>query len=230
MERFRTWLASEREKVKALPGNERWGYIWSYYKLWMIGILSAAVLLGYGTVHFLTTPGDSWFYACFANTYADVGSDSAFCQGFARYAGYDLREKSLTFDAQCYCTPGENNYGNPYYESLVTMLDSGTLDVLVMEEEDLTAIGSTGRLLDLEDERLDGLAERWKERLVYCIPEEGTGYDKEQVAVGIDLGGTALVGSGSAYPDGAVLGVGALSSRYDQVELFLGYLLEEAES
>lgn len=228
MGRFQQWFSAEREKLQKLSPREKAGYIWDYYKLWIIGILSAAVLVTAAAVHLQNTLGENWFYACFGNTYANIGSDSSFCRGFASYAGYDLGEKNLIFNAQCYCKPSESTYGNSYYEMLIAYLDSGTLDVLVMEEEDLLAIGASGRLLDLEDERATNLLERYQDRLVYCEPFRED-YGKDLVPVGIDLSGTALVGEYRAYPEGCVLGISAVAPHLDQVEVFLSYLFEEAE-
>lgn len=228
MGRFQQWFLGEKEKLRTLSPGDKVGYIWDYYKLWIIGVLSAVILATAAAVHLHNTLAENWFYACFANTYADLGSDSTFCKDYARYAGYDLSEKNLQFNAQCYCKPSENTYGNSYYETLITLMDSGTLDVLIMEEEDVLAIGSSGRLLDLEDERLSSVLEHYQDRLVYCEPFK-EGYGKELVPVGIDLSGTALVGEYRAYPEGCVLGISAIAPHLDQVEVFLTYLFEEAE-
>lgn len=228
MGRFQQWFSAEREKLQRLSPRERAGYIWDYYKLWIIGILSAIVLVTAAAVHVHNTLAENWFYACFGNTYADIGSGSSFCRGFASYAGYDLEEKNLVFNAQCYCKPSESTYGNSYYEALITYLDSETLDVLVMEEEDLLAIGASGRLLDLEDARVVNLLERYRDRLVYCEPFRED-YGKDLVPVGIDLSGTPLVGEYRAYPEGCVLGISAVAPHLDQAEVFLTYLFKEAE-
>lgn len=228
MSRFQQWYSEEREKLQGLSPGDRASYIWDYYKLWIIGVLAVVILAAAAAVHLHNTLGDNWFYACFANTYGDIGSDSSFCRDFARYAGYDLGEKNLQFNAQCYCKPSESTYGNSYYEALIAYMDSGTLDVLIMEEADLLAIGSSGRLLDLEDARVSGLLERYGDRLVYCEPFRED-YGKELVPVGIDLSGTSLVGEYRAYPEGCVLGISAMAPHLDQVGVFLRYLFEEAE-
>lgn len=226
MHRLREWFAAEREKMAGYGPLEIAGYIWEYYRLWLIGITAAVLFLGWMAVRLLTVPTDNWFFACFANTYAPLGNGSAFQGGFARYAGYDLAEKKLEFNAAIYCQPSGKTFGNSYYETLVSFLDSGELDVVVMEREDIEALGASGRLLDLEDERLNGLVERWADKLVWVEPLDGK-TDKAQVAVGIDLAGSMLVGDHCAYPEGGVLGVSAQAGHLDQIEVFLQYLFEE---
>ena len=103
------------------------------------------------------------------------------------------------------------------------MLDGGVDDIWVAEEEDVVAIGETGRLMDLNTEAAAPLRERYADRFVYCTPLRED-YSDSPVPVGIDLSGTALTGEYSAYPNGAVLGVNAYTKRLDQVVVFLDYV------
>lgn len=171
---------------------------------------------------------ENHFAACFANTTAELGPDSDFGRGFARYADYDLTQKNLVPLDECWCHPGEGSaFNNTYYNLLVTYLDSGTLDVLVMPEEDLIAVGSSGRLMDLRDNRTAAIFEAYQDRLIYATPNVQSSYSDSPVPVGIDLSGTPLVGENAPYGESAVLGVSALAPHLEQVEVFLAYLFEE---
>lgn len=224
---FRNWRREEAAKWRTLTRRERAEYLWDYYRLWILGGLLAVFLLGYGVSTLRNAGRENWFCACFANTYGEIGTGSVFWENYARYAGYDLNEKNLVFNARVYCDPTRETYGNEYYRLLIALMDSGTLDVLVMERERLSALGSAGRLMDLEDERTRALFERYGDRLVWCVPQDED-YGKASVAVGIDLSGSRLVGEGRAYPSDAVLGVNALAPHPDQAETFLQFLFEEA--
>lgn len=83
-------------------------------------------------------------------------------------------------------------------------MESGMLDVLVMEKDRLQAIGASGRLMDLE-EQMHTIYEQYEDRLVYCKPLEES-YEKEYIPVGIELSDTILTGEGSPYAEGAALG------------------------
>ncbi len=229
MERLKKWFDGERRKIGPLPLRARIEYIWIYYKIWIIAIAALLCFAVYAWTTARGAIGDNWFYACFANTSADIGSDSAFCREFAGYAGYDLSRKNLVFNAQMYCQPSKGKYTDVYYQNLVTYLDGGVLDVLVMEEPEIQALGASGRLLDLEDPRVEAVYERYKDRLVYCTPYRAEEYGKDQVAVGIDLSGSVLVGEHKAYPDGCVLAISSQAPHMDQTERFLAYLFREAE-
>lgn len=223
MTRLKQWFAGEREKLSGMPWKDRAGYIWDYYKLYLIA-LAALLLIGGTTIyHLATTPSENWFFAGFANTTVDLGSGTEFYDGFADYAGYDLQEKNLLFEDQIYCQPSQQTVGNTYYELLVSYLDAGTMDVVVMGKEDLIALGETGRLMDLRDERTATLVQTYADRLIYCRSAEG-----EEIPVGIDLSDTAL--SKTAYGGDCVLGVSAHTPHPDQIPAFLSYLLEEGTS
>lgn len=225
------WLSREKEKMSGLTPGERVRYVWDYYRLWIIGVTAALVILVGGTVHYFTTPGENWFYLCLANTSVemseDVNSKSDFCRDFADYAGLDLRKKNLIFDTNCYCYPSTQNYGNTYYEKLIALLDGGILDAVVMEQDEIAALGENGRLLDLNRSGLD-LSE-WSDRLIYVTPEDES-YSTEPVPVGIDLQGTFLTGEDGpcCYPEGCALGISANAPDEEQAEVFLRYLFEEA--
>lgn len=225
---LKEWFRAERKKLAGCAAPEIMIYIWDYYRLWLLGLVAALVLGGFVGYRLLCVPGENWFCACFANTFAELGEGTAFYKGFAARAGYDLKEKNLVFNAETYCNPAKSTFGNTYYEALVALIDSGTLDVLVMEEADITALGAQGRLLDLRDERMGpDFAARWQDRFVTCRPIREDTDRGEAVPVGIDLAGSRLVGEYRAYPAGAVLALGASLPHPDQVELFLDYIFEE---
>lgn len=227
LKRLRGWWTEESRKMKALSREQRIAYIWEYYNLWIIGILSAVLLLSWSVWHYFTSNADNWFFACFANTHADLGDGSEFWRDFADYAGYDLDEKNLVFNAQCYCDPAGKTSGNGYYQMLTAYLVSGDLDVLVMESDRLQVMGTTGRLMDLDDERVRKISEQYGDRLIYCEPSDED-YGKETVPIGIDLSDSILIEKNQAYTEDAALGINALASHIDQIEVFLAYIFEES--
>lgn len=203
--------------------SERGEYLWRYYKLWIIALLCIVIFLPTGIYHYVTTNAEDWFFSCFANTDVELGAGSEFYEDFADYAGYDLSEKNLVFHDRCYVNPDRKLVGNQYYQLLITYLDSGVMDTLVIEPEYLQTIGSSGRLMDLRDQRTAALFEAYQDRLIYCVPiEEKNG--TEPIPVGIDLTGSILTEQEGAYPMGAALGVNANCPHPEELEVFLSYL------
>lgn len=208
--------------------RQRVEYIWEYY--W-IAILAAVCLVAgliYGIYRANFAVTDNWFYAVFANTTADAGNGSALWQDFADYSDYDLGEKNITFNAQCYFDPTTMaGTVNSYYESFVALIESGDLDICTLPKEQLQAVGSSGRLLDLSSEDGKAFFEKYQERIVYCVPNDEE-YSDEQVPVGIDVSDSLLVTKYDLYPDGdCVLGISAYAEHMDAIEDFLTFILEE---
>lgn len=228
MDRIAAWARAERAKLRGMSLRGKLSYIVTYY--W-VQLALIVFLLAFGLYlhsQMSVQLAENHFAACFANTIAELGPDSDFGRGFARYAGYDLKQKNLVLMDECWCHPGEASaFNNTYYNLLVTYLDSGTLDVLVMPEADLAAVGQSGRLMDLRDERTAALFDAWQDRLIWVVPNAQSDYGDAPVPVGIDLSGTPLVGENAPYGESAVLGVSALAPRPEQAEVFLKYLFEE---
>ena len=217
------WYRDEREKLRGYGLRARLKYIWQYYRLWIIGIAFAVGFVGYAVWNYVTVPGDILFYGILSNTYAQLGKDSDFYNGFVEAAGYDLKTGVVEIDCANYCKPSGRVIGNNYYEKLISMLDGGVDDVWIAGAEDVIAIGETGRLMDLNGDAMASVREKYADRFIYCTPLDES-YSDQPVPIGIDLAGTALTGEYSAYPEGAALAVNASTQRPEQVLVFLDYL------
>ena len=218
---------AEREKVRALGLRAGAAYIWQYYWLWIAGIL---LLLGLGLVllvRFLTTPSDLRFYLTLANTREAAGTGSALWEGYVSFTGYDPREGRIVFNAESYFDYGrDQGRGNPYYQLFTGLVDAGVLDAVTMEPEALTALGSTGRLLDLEREDCAALRRKYAGRLLYALPLDAE-YSAGPVPIGIDISDSVLVTEYHLYSNGCALGIGAETGRLEAVEAFLDYIYRE---
>jgi hypothetical protein len=158
-----------------------------------------------------------------------VGDDSELWKGYVEYTGYDTTVKNVEFNNLSYFDCALNNQtGNEYYEMFVAHVEAGTLDAVTMEKESLVALGSSGRLIDLNDEKCASIMEKYGDRLVYCEPYDEE-YELDMVPVGIDISDSILMTEYNLYPDSCVLGIGAQAQHLDAVEKFLDYILEEAE-
>ena len=101
--RLSKWWKTEREKISGIPGtSKKIGYIWEYYKLWIIGIVLGIWFITFAVRQYTTTLKDYWCYMVFANTYADAGDHSDLWEDYVEYAGFDLTEKAVRFDAASY--------------------------------------------------------------------------------------------------------------------------------
>ena len=220
MEALKHWYQSERRKLRTLSRRAQVEYIWQYYKLWIIAVVSLLSLTIYVTVHRLTVPADNWFYITFANTYAEAGNGSELWRGFVDASGYDVREKNVYFNNRCYFDPADTGY-NAYYTYFVAYVEAGTLDAITMERDALASLGTRGRLLDLSGTEF---VTRYADRLVYAVPANPD-YGTEPLPIGVDLSDTRLVTDFHIYENSCALGLSANCPHPDAVARFLDYVL-----
>ena len=224
--RFSGWWKAEKDKIAGIPGtSKKIGYIWEYYKLWIIGIVFGIWFITFAVRQYTTGLKDYWCFMIFANTYADAGDHSELWEDYVGYAGFDLTEKAVHFDAASYFDYLKGVTGNSYFEGFVAYADSGTLDAIVMGRESLTALGQTGRLLDLNSPECASIREKYGDRFLYAVPLDEE-YSTEEIPVCIDISDSRLVREYGIYSEPCALGIGALSDNVESVELFLDFLFE----
>ena len=215
-------LSEDLKALRAMTWRQRLRFVAAYYGLWIAGVLCGGALIVYLAVHIAAGAPEYHLYAVFTNTRADAGSGSALWKDFTEYAGYDLNDKRVEFDAVSYFDYTRNQAkGNAYYNAFVTLSDTGTLDVITMEPEQLAALGQSGRLLDWNVEACAALRERYADRLIYSRPPEG-----EPIPVGIDLSDSLQVTRYHLYSEGCALGLSAQSTRLDSAADFIRFVLE----
>ena len=225
-ERHRQWARTEKEKIGEIPTlKKKAEYIWEYYTLWIIGIICAVWFFSFAIHQYTTTLHDYWCYMIFANTYADAGTGSEIWEDYVEYAGFDLDEKEVEFNANSYFDYLKGVTGNTYFEAFVTYADGGILDGIVMGNGSLAALGKSGRLMDLDSEECASIKAKYGDRFIYSEPFDEE-YSKDLVPVGIDISDSKLVTQYKAYPIDIALGIGAKSERVDAVEKFLDFILE----
>ena len=173
-----------------------------------------------------TTLSDHWFYLMLANTREEAGTNSPLWKGYVDYSGYDLSEKLIEFNDEAWFDYGKNKAaGNKYYEIFVGFTDVGILDAVTMEPDNLTSLGESGRLLDLNADKCSRIREKYKDRFLYAIPYDKE-YSTDPVPVGIDISDSILMTRYHLYTEGCAIGIGAQSEHLEAVELFLDYILQ----
>ena len=204
--------------------KEKIRYIWMYFK---IPIIAIVFVLAFGTflvIRIATNIPDNWLMVTFSNTTVQAGTGSQLWQDFTAYADYDLTQKKVEFNAESYFDYTKNQgSGNAYYNAFVTLADAGEIDAITMEPASLAALGQSGRLFDLNDERCADIKAAYGDRFIYYTPLDEDGKELEPIPVGIDISDSLLVTKYHVYADGCALGVGAHSENIKEVLDFLNF-------
>lgn len=224
-----TDFQTEREKIKRLPRNQRAGYIWDYYKLPIIAVIAVVCIAVYMISNFITNSRPTQLYVAFVNTTTDLGKGSSFYDGYTDSAGVDTSEENVIFDTQNYFTiDGEHASSRHYYDKLVVLIDASTVDAVVMDTDTLKSFGSRGRLMNLSDERVRQLAEKYSDLVITTSYTDEDG-NTQEIPIGFDLSKTRLVSRDGAYQNCAV-GISANAQHIGAIEQFMSYVTEEEKA
>ncbi|MBE5998239.1 MAG: hypothetical protein E7237_01270 [Sarcina sp.] len=225
--RLRSFFKSESDKLSKMTLKQKLGYIRDYYWLQISLTVIFLVLISFVVYRVRTTLSDHWFYLMLANTQEEAGTNSPLWKGYVEYSGYDLSEKLIEFNDESWFDYGKNKAaGNKYYEIFVGFTDAGILDAVTMEPDNLTSLGESGRLLDLNSEKCARLREKYGDRFLYAVPYDRE-YSTDPVPVGIDISDSILISKYHLYEGGCAIGIGAQSGHLEAVELFLDYILQK---
>ncbi|MBQ1473748.1 MAG: hypothetical protein IIZ32_00435 [Ruminococcus sp.] len=220
--------SEEKEKLKRLPFKEKIRYIWTYFWIPIVAILFVLIFGTFLIVRISTNIPDNWLMVTFANTTAQAGTGSQLWEDFTEHTGYDLKQKKVEFNAESYFDYLKDQAkGNAYYNAFVTLADVGELDAITMESASLAALGQSGRLFDLNDEKCADLKAKYADRFVYYTPTDENGKELDPIPVGIDISDSLLVTKYHLYVDSCALGVGAHSENIKEVGDFLSFVLGE---
>lgn len=220
--------SEEKEKIKKLPFKEKIRYIWMYFWIPIVAILFVLIFGTFLIVRIATNIPDNWLTVTFANTTVQAGTGSQLWDDFTGYAGYDLTEKKVEFNSESYFDYTKNQArGNAYYNAFVSLADAGEIDAITMEKDSLAALGESGRLFDLNDEKCADIKAKYADRFIYYTPVDEEGAEQEPIPVGVDISDSALVNKYHIYSDSCALGIGAHSENMKEIGDFLSFVLGE---
>ncbi len=214
----------EKQKIKEMDSTrKKIGYIWDYYKFWIIGAVVLVGLIVYFTVVFVTREDKPALEVVLVNNYDDVSEDSDLAQGFVSYVGEENLPGKVTFDNNAFFNlANDSDFKNSYYMKVVAYLEADTAQVIMCQYDNLMGIAKGGRLADLSDERVGDICEKYKDRIVYYEDEDGN-----KVPVGIDVSeGYKAAGLTEYTDEKAYIGLSAYAADYEYAEKFVDYMVE----
>ncbi|MGL5259657.1 MAG: hypothetical protein ACRC7V_06055 [Lachnospiraceae bacterium] len=195
-------------------------HIWTYYKIPILAFIIAVILISY----FVFLGGKDKvaviLHVSFVNYYDDLSEKSEFYKGFIDAYPVDEMEQKVEFDAYNFFDLGKKSeYNNSYYQKIVAYLEAGTTDAIVCEYDNLMGIAQSGRLIDLQDERVIELYEQYKEHVVYIT------VDGIEIPVGIDISKNEELSGERGYANSVYIGISSNVKHIEQIKNFLEYLL-----
>lgn len=209
-------LGTPRKKVQ---------YIWDYYKMWIIGAAVLICLVVYFIVAFANRDEDAALEVVFVNNYDNISGNSDLLKNFEEYVGEENLGGDVVFDNNAYFDLSrDSDYKNSYFTKVVAYLEAGTAQAVVCQYDNLMGIAQGGRFMDLTDERVSSIYDKYKDSLVYYDSEEG------RIPIGIDISeGYNALGL-TEYADGrAYIGLSAYTDDFELTEKFIDYIMSQVQ-
>lgn len=220
---MKNFIVTDDDKAKLAEmtsKKEKAGYIWDYFKFWIIGAVVVVGLLVYFAVVIATRGEDDVLNVVFVNNYDNISDSSDFSRSFIEYTGDESLEGRVTFDNNAFFNLAKaSDVKNDYYLKVLAYLEGGATQAVVCQYDNLMGLAKSGRILDLSDERVSSIYEAYKDRLVYYESEDG------KIPVGIDISDGIGKSGLTEYDDGkAYICLSASADDYSMVETFIEFM------
>lgn len=136
MERFRRWRAREAEKLRGMTPLKKLGYIAAYYKGWLLGILVAALFIGYAADVVIQGRKETALQGFFTNDQQDYFPAGRLQKDVADYLGLE-QDQRVVFDDDLYVDlHGEaTEYTAASNGKIIAYISTGSLDFVVTSGE-----------------------------------------------------------------------------------------------
>ena len=235
-------LFSDQQKeqfARMTPAQKR-EHIWTYYRAHiLLAVILAAIAVS--SLHRIVTAKEPVLYTAFVNVSVSEELGAALSEDFLISRGYDTGKQEIYFyeDLRISANPQPEEYEYAYTSSLKIMatIETGDLDLLVMNREAYDMCSGSGYLLDLtelfspEDPRVAPYLTSNLVLLEDNALEFDLGEAEEYIAVtetvpnALDLSGLPLFQS-SGLSGQVYLGVIATSPRLETCADYIAYLTE----
>lgn len=216
--RLRDSILRDVETARALDKRERLEFIWDYYKIPIVTVLSLAVLAVL-TVVFRLGGANTAMYAVFVN--ANDAGDAAALNGLLERSGVDLEGRTIDVAASytLYYDDPANTYADTI-QVLAALFGIGDLDLFAADEAVFRAYVEKEAFIDLSLFIEADVLER--HRLCTYVNEGG-----RQVVAGIWLSKGSPLHAAGYYDSDVLIGVAANAQNLDPAIEFMKQLTKE---
>ncbi len=237
--------------IKNQPKEERWQYIWDYYKWHLIAVVLVIALLIQGAVSFANTK-NVVISVVFLNCNIGI-KDEAFLDGFYDYAGIDPATQEVGFYSDLILKDGSNKSDVSTFQRIMASVATRDVDFLVGQDASFRMCAcNTSRIFTdlrsfLDADTLTQLADRlyyidgaFIEKLNAPVGEsvdlsltnapDPTKPElmEDPIPVGIDISDRVAFQKAYYFPDTTLyLGVFSTTDHPELTKAFINYLIFE---
>ena len=213
----------KKADLKTMKKSEVAGFIWDYYKWWIIGGVIVIALVTSLIYHFVTYKSPI-VELVLVNCASEGEETEPDFSDFMDQYGYDDTKQEVVLQNSYAVNLTNGASGNVYsFEALQTLIAAGGVDVLAADKEVYAYLAKQQNVADLSDYLSADLMEKYAKNIVYVTDSE-TG---KKYPAGIRLVHNQWMDNYGYYPDGCVIGIVNGSGRTTAAKQLMQYLLGE---
>ena len=215
----------KKADFKTMKKSEIAGFIWDYYKWWIIGsviVIAAAVSL----IHHFVTAKAAIVEMALVNcgSYATEEEKEPDFSDFMDQYGYDKKKQEVVLQTSFSVDLTSTDSGNAYsYEALMTQIAAGGIDVFAADDEVYEYLAGQQYFANLSDYLSEEQLKQYGDTIVFVTDPE----TKEDYPAGIRLKKNTWMEHYGFYPEGCIIGILTGTSREEAAQRLLFYVLEE---
>lgn len=223
---FKEKWQNEKNKLKPMNWKEKIGYIWEYYKLWIIGTLVIVIFSSSMISSMVKNSRPTYLYATFINASSYGNEDFDLIADFADYADVNTKKEQLSLDTTLQLSEGEE-YDEMTYNStmkLYAQIVAKSIDVMVMGKTIIDDYAAQDAFLALDETLPSDLYEKLQDQILTANNENGTSYE-----CGIDISDSVVLQRSELYADTQtpVFSIVSNSEHVENAIVFLEYLYSQ---
>jgi hypothetical protein len=202
--------------------KEKIGYIWDYYKFWIIGGCGALILLVLILIQTVGIHKDISLQVTMVNADAITVDNSKLFDTYEKeYC--DSKFEKIQVEATLKLKKNDTGtFSGSSYQVLSAEFLSGQIDTFISDRETFDFLAANNTFANLEDKLSKEDLAKYKPYFVY-EKDAKTGKD---YPVGISLTNCPKFAKEKFYQNEAVIGIGALSSQSDNAIQMIAYLFQ----
>lgn len=215
-------IKREKSKLKDKSLKEKLGYIWYYYKIHILAVLAAVVIIGYliSSIHRNSIP--SAIYAVVLNTEDAYADHDDFMNSFCKYAGIDTDSHTTTLESSLHIDrEAADNNSILANQKLMALFSTKTIDVFISDQSNFDNFAEVGTFYDLREILPKDLQDKVKDNFYYYTYEESG-----KVPIGIYVNDFPKFKEEGFVSNDAIFGIPATTTQKENAVKFLEYLLQ----
>lgn len=211
----------KKADFKTMKKSEVTGFIWDYYKWWIIGGILVLVLAGNLIHHFVTYKEPALEIALINS--GDQEKEPDFSEFMDKY-GYDKSKQKVSFQNTFTVDLKNSSSGNMYaFEALQTQIAAGGIDVIAADKDVYLYMAKQQDAGDLSDILPKELMKKYEKDIVYVTDPD----TNKKYPGGITLQNNKWMEQYGYYPKGCVIGIVNGSKHTKTAEQMIAYILGE---